>query len=150
MEYGTIDHLGLDLQVFGNSSQQSEFSNPEFTAISADISSAQGANRLVDQVVNKFARLDILAHTVGGFAGGQSVADIDDKTFQQMLEMNLNATFYLVRAAIPVRRKVGDGRIVAIGSRAALEPGAGVDLSCGLACACSARARSSSCCASFR
>jgi NAD(P)-dependent dehydrogenase (short-subunit alcohol dehydrogenase family) len=106
--------------------EQSEFSSPDFTAVSADISSAQGANLLIDQVVKKFGRLDVLAHTVGGFAGGQSVADTDDKTFRQMFDMNLNATFYLLRAAIPALRKSGSGRIIAIGSRAALEPGAGV------------------------
>ena len=43
-----------------------------------------------------------------------------------MFDVNLNSTFYLLRAAIPVMRKTGNGRIVAIGSRAALEPGAGV------------------------
>jgi NAD(P)-dependent dehydrogenase (short-subunit alcohol dehydrogenase family) len=106
--------------------EQSEFSSPDFTAVSADISSAQGANLLIDQVVKKFGRLDVLAHTVGGFAGGQSVADTDDKTFRQMFDMNLNATFYLLRAAIPALRKSGSGRIIAIGSRAALEPGSGV------------------------
>jgi NAD(P)-dependent dehydrogenase (short-subunit alcohol dehydrogenase family) len=106
--------------------EQSEFSSPDFTAVSADISSAQGANLLIDQVVKKFGRLDVLAHTVGGFAGGQSVADTDDKTFRQMFDMNLNATFYLLRAAIPALRKSDSGRIIAIGSRAALEPGASV------------------------
>ena len=106
--------------------QRSEFSSPDFTAVSADISSPQGANLLIDQVVNKFGRLDVLAHTVGGFAGGQPVVDTDDKTFQQMFDVNLNATFYLLRAAIPALRESGSGRIIAIGSRAALEPGAGV------------------------
>jgi NAD(P)-dependent dehydrogenase (short-subunit alcohol dehydrogenase family) len=43
-----------------------------------------------------------------------------------MFDLNLNATFYLVRAAIPVMRKSGQGRIIAIGSRAAEEPGPGV------------------------
>ncbi|PYX24734.1 MAG: hypothetical protein DMG82_07555 [Acidobacteria bacterium] len=40
--------------------------------------------------------------------------------------MNLNSTFQILRATIPVLRKTGGGRIVAIGSRAALEPGANV------------------------
>jgi NAD(P)-dependent dehydrogenase (short-subunit alcohol dehydrogenase family) len=80
----------------------------------------------VDFVVSKFGRLDILAHTVGGFAGGQSVAQTDDATFQRMMDMNLNCTFYLLRAAIPMMRKTAGGRIIAIGSRAAVDPGAGV------------------------
>src|SRR5437667_12058525 len=43
-----------------------------------------------------------------------------------MFELNLNTVFHILRAAIPPLRKTGNGRIIAIGSRAALEPGAGV------------------------
>ena len=106
--------------------QQSEFNNPNFTALPAEISTAAGAKTAVDSLVSRFGKLDILAHTVGGFAGGQSIAETDDATFERMFDVNLNSTFYLLRAAIPVMRKTGNGRIVAIGSRAALEPGAGV------------------------
>jgi NAD(P)-dependent dehydrogenase (short-subunit alcohol dehydrogenase family) len=106
--------------------QQSEFNSPLFTALPAGISTAEGAKGAVDTLIARFGRLDILAHTVGGFAGGKSVAETDDATFQSMFDSNLNSTFYLLRAAIPAMRKTGNGRIVAIGSRAALEPGAGV------------------------
>ncbi|MFZ0686946.1 MAG: SDR family NAD(P)-dependent oxidoreductase [Terriglobales bacterium] len=106
--------------------QQSDFSSPGFTALPAEISTREGAQSLVDQVVGRFGKLDVLAHTVGGFAGGQSIADTDDGTFQRMLDLNLNSVFHIVRATIPVLRQTGNGRIVAIGSRAALEPGAGV------------------------
>jgi NAD(P)-dependent dehydrogenase (short-subunit alcohol dehydrogenase family) len=81
---------------------------------------------MVASVARRFGTIDILVHTVGGFAGGKSIAETDDKTFQGMLDMNLNSTFYLLRAVIPVMRKAGNGRIVAIGSRAAADPGAGV------------------------
>jgi NAD(P)-dependent dehydrogenase (short-subunit alcohol dehydrogenase family) len=43
-----------------------------------------------------------------------------------MFDLNLNSVFHILRATIPVLRQTGDGRIIAIGSRAALEPGAGV------------------------
>lgn len=106
--------------------QQSDFNNPLFTALPGEISTPAGAKHVVDNIVSRFGRLDVVAHTVGGFAGGQSIAETDDATFQRMLDMNLNSTFYVLRAAIPAMRKTGDGRIIAIGSRAAVEPGAGV------------------------
>lgn len=81
---------------------------------------------LLDQLVARFQKLDVLVHTVGGFAGGQSVADTEDATYRRMLDLNLNSVFHILRAAIPVLRKVGDGRLIAIGSRAAVDPGAGV------------------------
>ena len=106
--------------------QQSDFSSPNFTALPGDFCSRSNAKAVVDQVVARFGRLDVLAHTVGGFAGGQSVVETDDATFQRMLELNLNSVFHVVRASLPALRKSGSGRIIAIGSRAALEPGASV------------------------
>ena len=106
--------------------QQSEFAGTKFIAISADISNYEGAKQVVDEVLSRFKRLDVLAHTVGGFTGGSSIPDTDDATFSRMLEMNLYSTFHTLRAAIPALRQSGSGRIIAIGSRAALEPGAGV------------------------
>jgi NAD(P)-dependent dehydrogenase (short-subunit alcohol dehydrogenase family) len=43
-----------------------------------------------------------------------------------MFDVNLNSAFYVLRAALPAMRKTGNGRIVAIGSRAAVDPGPGV------------------------
>ena len=106
--------------------QTSAFTGSNFTAIPAKLSSGESAKALIDQVVARFGRIDVLAHTVGGFAGGQSIAETDDATFQRMLDVNLNSTLYILRAAIPTLRHAGAGRIIAIGSRAALEPGAGV------------------------
>src|SRR5215467_3102210 len=106
--------------------QQSEFNHPDFAALPAEISTREGAQTLIDQVVARFGKLDALAHTVGGFAGGQSIVDTDDTTFQRMFDLNLNCVFHILRAAVPPLRKTGNGRLIAIGSRAALEPGSGV------------------------
>jgi NAD(P)-dependent dehydrogenase (short-subunit alcohol dehydrogenase family) len=106
--------------------QQADFAGPNFSAFPATINSREDAQALVDGVVARFGRLDVVAHTVGGFAGGLSIAETDDATFQRMLDLNLNTVFHMLRAALPPLRRTGDGRIIAVGSRAALEPGANV------------------------
>lgn len=106
--------------------QPSDFNSAAFTAFPGDISTAAGAKAMVDNVIEKFGRLDVVAHTVGGFTGGQSIAETDDASFELMFDLNLNATFYLLRAVLPTMRKTGNGRIIAIGSRAAAEPAAGI------------------------
>src|SRR5215470_1971590 len=106
--------------------QQSAFKSDRFTAIAGTISNLESARSLVRECTSRFGKLDVLAHTVGGFAGGSSVAETDDATFQKMLDLNLNSVFHMVRAALPALRSSGNGRVIAIGSRAALEPGAGV------------------------
>lgn len=126
--YVTQAFLDAGATVVGTSRkiQQSDFNHPNFTALPAEISTREGAKVLVDQVVARFRKLDVLAHTVGGFAGGQSIADTDDAIFQRMFDLNLNCVFHILRATLPALRQTGDGRIIAVGSRAALEPGAGV------------------------
>ncbi len=126
--YATQGFLDAGATVVGTSReiQQSDFNNPNFIAMPAEISTCEGAKVLVDQVEARFGKLDVLAHTVGGFAGGQSIAETDDATFQRMFELNLNCVFHMLRASVPLLRKTGNGRIIAIGSPAALEPGAGV------------------------
>ena len=125
--YVTQAFLETGATVIGTSRkiQQSDFTSAGFTAMPGEISSRAGAQTIVDGVVARFGRLDVLAHTVGGFAGGQSVTDTDDATFQRMLDLNLNSVFHILRATIPVLRK-SSGCIIAIGSRAAVEPGPGV------------------------
>ena len=126
--YVTRAFLVAGATVIGTSRkiQQSDFNNANFTAVPAEISTSEGAKVLVDQIVERFGKLDVLAHTVGGFAGGQSIVDTDDVTFQRMLNLNLNCVFHILRAAVPPLRKTGNGRVIAVGSRAVLEPGAGV------------------------
>jgi NAD(P)-dependent dehydrogenase (short-subunit alcohol dehydrogenase family) len=103
--------------------KQSDFNHPNFTALPATLNSLDAAKKAVDTIVARSGRIDVLAHLVGGFAGGKSVADIDDSTFQRMLDMNLNSAFHILRAVIPHMRSAGSGRIIAIGSRAAESPG---------------------------
>jgi len=106
--------------------QQSDFDHPNFTALPAALDSLDAAKKAADTVIAHFGKIDVLAHLVGGFAGGQTVADTDDATFQRMFDMNLNSAFHILRAVLPHMRKARAGRIIAIGSRAAENPGASV------------------------
>src|SRR6266550_4354452 len=76
-KFVTQAFLDAGATVVGTSTkiQQSAFNDPRFTAMPTRISSLESAQSLVNQVTSRFGRLDVLAHTVGGFAGGSFVAD---------------------------------------------------------------------------
>jgi NAD(P)-dependent dehydrogenase (short-subunit alcohol dehydrogenase family) len=116
--------LAAGAKVIGvsRSIQQSDFSNTEFHAMPAELSSGDVARKLVADVVSRFGRIDALVHVMGGFAGGQTVADTDDATFEKMLDLNYRSAFYIVRAVTPQMRQQGSGRILAVASRQAVEP----------------------------
>lgn len=106
--------------------RQSDFEQPGFVAHATDIADPQATQKSVDEIVARFGKIDVLAHLVGGFAGGKTIAETDDATFRSMLDLNLHSAFHMLRAAIPHMRRAKAGRIIVIGSRAAEDPGPGV------------------------
>ena len=104
--------------------QANDFSNPKFTAIPAELSNGEAAQKLVEEIIARFERIDALVHVMGGFAGGKSVAETDDATFEKMLELNYRAAFFISRAVLPHMRRQGGGRILAVASRQGVEPAA--------------------------
>jgi NAD(P)-dependent dehydrogenase (short-subunit alcohol dehydrogenase family) len=104
--------------------QASDFSHPNFTAMPAELSNSEAAQKLVEAIAARFEHIDALVHVMGGFAGGMSVADTDDATFETMLNVNYRAAFFISRAVLPQMRKRGSGRILAVASRQGVEPAA--------------------------
>ena len=100
----------------------SAFRNENFLGLTAEISNGDQARALVSETVAKRSRIDALVHLVGAFDGGQSIAETGDATLERMLDLNFRSAFYMIRAVLPLMRKQGSGRILAIGSRAAVEP----------------------------
>ncbi len=90
--------------------------------ISADLTRPEEAARAVEAVRTRFGRLDVLLHLAGGFDGGTAVAETTDVVWNRMFGLNVNSAFYTARAVLPVMTAAGYGRIVAIGSKTAVEP----------------------------
>lgn len=92
-----------------------------FHKIEADVNTDEGC----DTAVQSALPIDALIHLVGGYAGGRSVTDTDDATFDRMINLNLRAAFRMMRAALPGMQAAGKGRVVVIGSKAGSEAVAG-------------------------
>src|SRR5262249_10088325 len=120
--------LGTSATVVGASRSiaAGDFPEANFVPLSADFAKAASANDAIQSVAARVGGLDVLVHVMGGFAGGKTVDEIDDATWDQMRDLNLSSAFYTFRAAIPYLRKSRSGRIVAIGSLTAGEPHAGL------------------------
>jgi NAD(P)-dependent dehydrogenase (short-subunit alcohol dehydrogenase family) len=120
--------LGTGATVIGasRSISQEDFPAPNFVALPVDFTRSAAVTSAIGSIVERYGKLDVLVHVVGGFAGGKSVAETDDATWEQMRDLNLTSAFYVLRAAIPHLRRSGAGRIVAVGSLAAAEPHAGL------------------------
>jgi len=106
--------------------QAADFANPRFVAIASDLTDAASARQLVGCIAQRFQQVDTLVHVMGGFSGGEPIAETDDATWDRMMDLNVRSAFNIFRAVIPRMRAAGRGRIVAIASRAAAEPAANI------------------------
>lgn len=94
-------------------------------ARAADLGDADACVALVAAVIERYGRIDGLAHTVGGFAAA-GIDTSDAALFEGMFRLNVLTTVNIVRAVVPPMREAGRGSIVAIGAGAALKAPAGL------------------------
>lgn len=90
-----------------------------------DVTDESAVGQLINQIVATYGRLDAVVNTVGGYAGGAKLWDVEMKVFDRMMALNLRSGLILSRAAIPTMLKAGRGVFVNVASKAALEHAAG-------------------------
>jgi len=90
-----------------------------------DVTDEAAAQQLVGKILTEHGRLDALVNTVGGYAGGIKLWELDTKVFEQMLALNLRSGYALSRAVIPAMLKQGRGAIVNVCAKAAFDHAAG-------------------------
>ena len=90
-----------------------------------DITDEAAVGALMQELTGKHGRLDAMVNTVGGYAGGLRLWEMETKVFEKMLALNLRSGFALCRAAVPVMLRQGSGSIVNIAAKAAFDHAAG-------------------------
>jgi NAD(P)-dependent dehydrogenase (short-subunit alcohol dehydrogenase family) len=97
----------------------------QLDAYKVDVTDETAVGKLVEGIIARHGRLDAMVNTVGGYAGGVKLWEMDTKVFDQMLALNLRAGYVLSCAAVRVMLKQGGGAIVNIASKAAIDHAAG-------------------------
>jgi NAD(P)-dependent dehydrogenase (short-subunit alcohol dehydrogenase family) len=91
----------------------------------ADVTDNAAVEKLVESVLAQHGRLDVLVNTVGGYAGGIKLWELDLGVFDRMLALNLRAGFALSRAAVAPMLKQKRGAIVNVAAKASYDHAAG-------------------------
>src|SRR5258708_27585852 len=90
-----------------------------------DVTDERATGEFVGGVLSRHGRVDALVNTVGGYAGGIKLWELETKVFDQMLALNLRSGYGLSRAAVRAMLKHGRASIVNVASKAALDHAAG-------------------------
>jgi 3-oxoacyl-[acyl-carrier protein] reductase len=93
-------------------------------AIQADMSSREAVERLVQQTVDRWGRIDLLVNSAGTtrFAPYDDLDALTEEVWDSILGVNLKGVFFACRAVAPHMRRAGGGSIVNVGSISAIRP----------------------------
>src|SRR6185369_2344403 len=91
--------------------------NVKALAIQADVSKLSDAERLLQETVEHFARVDFLICNAGIWEGA-AVESISEELWDKSLDINLKGTWSVCRAAVPIMKQQRFGRIVIVSSTA--------------------------------
>ena len=89
----------------------------QLVTVAGDISSEETVQAVVAAAAG---RVDALANVAGIMDGFLPTAEIDDATWERVLNVNLTAVMRLTRAVLPLMLEVGAGSIVNVSSEAGL------------------------------
>ena len=87
---------------------------PKALSFQSDVSNFADAEEMIGNVKSEFGRIDILINNVGPFLY-KTIWDTTVQEWHQMLNSNLNSTFYCCKAVVPIMRQQKSGVIVNIG-----------------------------------
>lgn len=79
----------------------------------------------IAKFVEEIGRIDVLVNTVGGYIGGVELWKLAPADFDRMLNLNLRTGYLLTRAIVPGMLQRGQGAVVNVSAKAALDHGAG-------------------------
>ncbi len=94
---------------------------PAASSVTVDITDLDGLKRAVSEVEASVGPISILVNSAGITGNNASLEDYDPALWRQVVEVNLNGTFYVNKVVIPGMKARNYGRIVNISSVAGKE-----------------------------
>lgn len=99
-------------------------SEDHYLATSVDLTDEAAVQEMVREALERFGHIDVLVNAAGGYRAGTPVHETPLDTWDFMLNLNARTAFIASRAVIPAMLEQGMGKIINVGSRAALQGGA--------------------------
>lgn len=90
--------------------------------LAADASKPDEMQRLANETVKEFEKIDILVFATGTNTPQRSMKNLTTETWDMMLNVNLSGAYYITRAVLPRMREAGAGHLIYISSISGLVP----------------------------
>jgi len=104
-------HYKNSAEAAQKASQEAATYGVKSIVLQADLTKADRAKSLVENAAEQLGGLSVVINNVGNYLE-KAIEQISIEEWHQMLDSNLNATFYVTQTAIPYLKAAGSGRIV--------------------------------------
>ena len=102
----------------------------EALAVACDVADEGQVEAMVEEVAGRYGRIDILVNNAGLMIPSEPFLDIDPERWDQSMTINVRGPYLTSRHVAPVMIKQGGGRIINVGSGAAVNHRAGGTVYC--------------------
>jgi NAD(P)-dependent dehydrogenase (short-subunit alcohol dehydrogenase family) len=123
---GILLHRGAQVAIIGRNAGRGKAALASLTTsvgavfIQGDVSLAGECEKVVQQTVDQFGRLDVVVNSAGLYLE-KLIAETTDSDLQAIINTNLSGTYFISKYTIPELRKAGGGSVVNISSDAGLK-----------------------------
>ena len=112
-------HAGASVAVSGRRADPLDraiagVSRDRVLAVPCDIGDRNAVHGLVDAVMRRFGRLDVVVSNAAIFVSSQ-LTDLDEDTWEQMRRTNVDGFYYLARESLPLLEQT-EGSLIAVSS----------------------------------
>ncbi len=95
----------------------------EAVLVAGDVSTSSGAKAVVDEAASALGGLDLLVNNAGALLKRQRLGEIDDESYDRILDLNVRSVVMASQAALPHLKAAGRGNIIHTTSVAARNGG---------------------------
>lgn len=121
----TVSVHGRDVEALARVCSEIEEAGGRCRPVAGDLTIPEQLSHLVDEAEEGFGGIDVLVANAGGSPSRpQPVEEMSDEDFLAAVDLNLVATFRLVKAVLPGMKERGRGSIITMSSAAARRPSA--------------------------
>ncbi len=103
-------------------SATADLPDQQVQSFAADVADRERVQGVVQQVIDRWGRVDVLVNNAGINTHDRTVGDIDPADWDQVITVNLTGAFNLTRAVLPMMRQQQAGVIINIASISGLRP----------------------------
>jgi len=118
-----IGLIGTDSEKLRTVAADLDLAEGRWHGAAGDVTRADQVRRVVEEISDALAPVDVLVHVVGGWLGGTPAVELDPADVATSFDQHVFSTLHMVRAVVPGMVERGWGRVLAISQPLATEPG---------------------------